>query len=270
MEEVFFMNANKEKSESVFRRIALGVLLALTGAMAAAFPIVLWLTEFTLGEFLDNLVTILLFLPFFAVFFLFIKEFSEKERPAEFLFKLAACAMLVALYIVLNRFVSIQTPGVKIGFSVVCPMIAAMLWGPAAGAVVYGMGDLLSAVIFPFGVYHPGFTFTAMLMGFVWGVFTHPKPFRSFLNTSLSENAGKKRFLMILWILVPALINCLVLGLFVNTIWVAQLYTKRAYWGWFVSRLAEYAVMVPVNVLLAAALLPVAGVLRKITNKKRR
>ena len=262
-------NANETNSASVFRKVALGVLLALTAALAAAFPLILWLTDFTLGDFLDNAVTILLFLPFFAVFYLFLREFSEKGSSAQFLFKLAACAMLVALYIVLNRFVSIQTPGVKIGFSVVCPMIAAMLWGPGAGAIVYGMGDLLSAVIFPFGVYPPGFTFTAMLMGFVWGLFTHPKPFGNMLNSSLSENAGKKRFLVILWILIPALFNCLALGLCVNTLWVAQLYGSKTYWGWFAYRLAEYAVMVPVNVLLAAAILPVVSVLRKQIKKRR-
>ena len=81
--------------------------------------------------------------------------------------------------------------------------------------------------------------------------------------------SGKKRFLVILWILIPAVFNCLLLGLCVNTLWVAQLYGSKTYWGWFAYRLAEYAGMVPVNVLLAAAILPVVSVLRKQIKRKR-
>ena len=253
-----------------FYKIFFGIMLALSVPLALAFPIASWITGLSLGDFLDNALTIFLFVPFFLYFWLFLSEFSEEQTSAQFVRRLAVCAMLIALYIVLNRFVSITTPGFKIGFSVVCPMIAAMLFGPCAGAVVYGMGDLLSAVIFPFGVYHPGFTFTAILMGFIWGLFTHPEPFRRFINSSLAENAGKKRFFVILWILIPALLNCLVLGLFVNTVWVAQLYSKRTYWGWFALRLAEYAVMVPVNVLLAAAVLPLTAGLRKLFSPRKK
>ncbi len=47
---------------------------------------------------------------------------------------LIRCAMLVAMEIVLNRFVSIKTPFLKIGLSFVPVVMGAMLYGPVGGA----------------------------------------------------------------------------------------------------------------------------------------
>ena len=50
---------------------------------------------------------------------------------------LCVCAMLTALYVVLNRFVSIPiSSGIKIGFSMVAPIMAGALYGPISGALV--------------------------------------------------------------------------------------------------------------------------------------
>ena len=160
-------------------------------------------------------------------------------------------ALLVALEIVLNRFCSINTMGLKIGFSFVPIVVAAALFGPVPAAVVYGLADLLGAILFPIGPYHPGFTVCAALMGLVWGVFLHPKN-------------GKPGFLHIL---VPSLVNNLVIGLLVNTLWVAMLYGSKTYIGWFLYRLAEYAVLVPLNLLLAPVLLRLCRQLKKYVIK---
>ena len=85
---------------------------------------------------------------------------------------LSSCAMLVALEIVLNRFCSINTAGLKIGFSFIPPMLAAMLYGPATSALVYALSDFLGALLFPIGPYHPGFTVCAAGMGLMLGLKT--------------------------------------------------------------------------------------------------
>ena len=64
-------------------------------------------------------------------------------------------------------------------------------------------------------------------------------------------------------ILLPSLINNLILGLGVNTLWVSILYGSRTYWGWFVYRLPEYAILIPVNLLLLPVLLRLADQLKK-------
>lgn len=158
---------------------------------------------------------------------------------------LCTCAMLVALEIVLNRFCSINTAGLKIGFSFVPPMLAAMLYGPVTAGLVYGLADLLGAMCFPIGPYHPGFTICAVGMGLVLGFALYRKQ------------------LSVLWVAVPVLVNCLVLGLCVNTLWVSQLYGNKTYWGWFLYRLPEYALLVPVQILFAPVLKRLAEMLRR-------
>ncbi len=185
---------------------------------------------------------------------------EEKSRAQMSLRVLTVLAMLLAMTVVFDRFpgLSIKTPGWKIGFAFLPPMIAAMLYGPLEGALVYALADFIGAVLFPFGPYHPGFTVIAAVMGFVMGLFLNKKPF-AFAKSSFEWK--KIRFFPNSVLCV--VINCLVLGLLVNTLWVAQLYGSRTYWGWFTYRLVEYAVMVPVQLLLIPVMLRLCETLKK-------
>ena len=58
--------------------------------------------------------------------------------------------------------------------------------------------------------------------------------------------------------------HSLIIGLCINTCWVAMLYGSKTYWGWFLYRLPEYAVMVPVQLLMAPVLLRIVKILRKL------
>ncbi len=159
---------------------------------------------------------------------------------------LTACAMMTALSVVLNRFCSIHTAGWTIGFAFVPVAMAAILYGPAAGAVVGGLADLIGALLFPFGPYHPGFTAVGALMGAVYGWCLYGRRARFFPH-----------------VLLPSVVNTLLLGLCLNTVWVSQLYGSRTYWGWFTYRLPEYAILVPLNLLLLPVLLRLAERLKK-------
>jgi len=162
---------------------------------------------------------------------------------------ITVCAMLIAVEIVLNRLLSFNTLGVKVGFSFVPIVIAAYFYGPWVAATVYAIADFLGAVLLPIGPYHPGFTLCAGLMGMLYGYFLYRK------------DGGSVRFFP--GVVVPALVNNLVLGLFVNTLWVAMLYSSNGYWGWFAYRLPEYAVLIPLNLLLTPIILRLCGRLRK-------
>lgn len=159
---------------------------------------------------------------------------------------ITACAMMTALAVVLNRFGSIHTMGWTIGFAFVPVAMTAIVYGPAAGAVVGGLADLIGALLFPFGPYHPGFTVVGALMGGIYGWFLYDKEARFFPH-----------------IAAPSVLNNVVLGLYVNTLWVSQLYGSRTYWGWFVYRLPQYAVLVPVNLILLPVLLQLAKQIKK-------
>lgn len=185
---------------------------------------------------------------------------ESRSRAAVSLRVLTVLAMLIAMTVMLDRFpgLSIKTPGWKIGFSFIPPMLAAMLYGPIEGAIVYALSDLIGALLFPFGPYHPGFTVVAAVMGFVMGLFLNKTP----LAFARSGFEWKKiRFFPNM--LLPVLINALLLGLVVNTYWVSQLYGSKTYGGWFIYRLVEYAILVPVQLILIPVLLKLCGMLKK-------
>ena len=64
-------------------------------------------------------------------------------------------------------------------------------------------------------------------------------------------------------IVMPTLINNIVLGLYVNTLWVSILYDSKNYDGWFTYRLPEYAVLVPLNFVFLPILLEISPRIRK-------
>ena len=64
--------------------------------------------------------------------------------------------------------------------------------------------------------------------------------------------------------MIPPIVNNIIIGLFINTCWVAMLYSKKTYWGWFAYRLAEYAILVPLQLIMIPILLRLCRELRKI------
>ena len=113
--------------------------------------------------------------------------------------------ILTAVEIVLNRFLSVNAWNIKIGFSFIPVVIAAMLYGPAGGGIVAALGDFLGAILFPIGAYFPGFTLTAFLTGAVFGLFLHREQ-------TLPRIAG------------AVAVNQFILSLFLNTLWISILY----------------------------------------------
>lgn len=143
------------------------------------------------------------------------KKFNTKD--------LVLISILVALNIVLSRFLSISAWNVKVGFTFVTLFVAAYLYGPLVAGLVGSLGDLIGALLFPIGAYFPGFTLTAFLMGFVFGIFLH-------------KNYRTKN------IIISCLINEIVLSLFLNTLWIKILYNSN-YFALLSTRLIQAIVM---------------------------
>ena len=151
---------------------------------------------------------------------------------------LTILGVLTAMEVVLNRFLSINAWNIKIGFSFIPVVIAAMLFGPLGGGAVGALGDFLGAILFPIGAYFPGFTLTAFLMGAVFGLFLKKEQ-------TLPRAAA------------AAGINQFILGLFLNTFWISLLYGSP-YLPLLSTRVMQSALLTAVQVvvipLLARAL----------------
>lgn len=142
---------------------------------------------------------------------------------------LCIMGLLIALEIILSRFLSISAWNIKIGFSFVPIVVAALLLGPVYAGVAAALADFIGAVLFPIGAFFPGFTLTAFLTGLVFGLFLYRK--QSFPR-----------------ILGAVAVNQLILSLLLNTLWISVLYGSP-FLPLLVTRLVQCAVLSAVQLV---------------------
>lgn len=100
----------------------------------------------------------------------------NRERKAEKMSKvnqMVIMGALIAMDVILTRFLSINTPVTRIGFAFIARAIAAIVLGPLQAAAVGGIADFIGALVFPTGGYFPGFTVTAAAIGLIYGLFLY-------------------------------------------------------------------------------------------------
>lgn len=83
--------------------------------------------------------------------------------------------IIIAMKIVLDKF-SFGPAIVKVGLGFICSVLLGTIFGPIWGAVGGGIGDLLTSAIFgQQGGFFIGFTLTAMIAPFIYGLFFYQK-----------------------------------------------------------------------------------------------
>jgi len=95
---------------------------------------------------------------------------SAPER-SNWLKKLLIISLLIALSVVLERFLGYNDRLLSISFAYLPVALAAMLYGPVPGAIVCAAADFLGALLFPSGPLDLRFTLIAALKGFIYGFF---------------------------------------------------------------------------------------------------
>ena len=142
-------------------------------------------------------------------------------------------ALLTAVEIVLSRFLSLSMWNIKIGFSFLPIVIAAILYGPLEAGIVAALGDFIGAILFPIGAYFPGFTLTAFLTGCVFGFF-------------LKEKQGWPQAVAAVGI------NQFILSLFLNTLWISVLYDSP-YGPLLITRIIQCVILTVVQLICIQA-----------------
>ncbi len=149
--------------------------------------------------------------------------------------KIILSAMLLAILILLSRFISIKTQVLVISFHYIPIMIAAIWLGPKYSTVIALLGDLLGAILFPFGPYFPGFTVSAAISGFVYGIF---------LNKSKREMTNRQ---FLIRLALSSFLVLIVVNVFITSVWIHLLYGK-AYVAIMASRVVTQIVMFPIQI----------------------
>ncbi|MFI3326396.1 MAG: folate family ECF transporter S component [Clostridia bacterium] len=155
---------------------------------------------------------------------------SNTSKQSQTILNLVIMAMLIAVQIVLSRFLSIPTPITKIGFSFLPIAFACKYLGTPQGMVVAGISDLLGAIMFPIGTYYVGFTITAIIKAGIIGLIA----------------CKKSNLFTISFGVIVAEIIC---SICLNTFWIS-FYYGNGFIALLPSRLAQAAVMIPVQILV--------------------
>ena len=154
---------------------------------------------------------------------------------------MVTCALLVALQVILARFLSINTTFVVVNFSFLAVALSGILFGPLWALAVGAVSDLIGATLFPFGAFFPGFTVTAGLVGLIYGLFLHQK--------------GEGFHGRALWLRVVGASLCASLTrLVLNSVWLYIMYGKGLF-GMLPARFTETICMVAAQILLIPVLL---------------
>lgn len=145
--------------------------------------------------------------------------------------KIIIIGLLIALEVVLTRFLSIQLPTMRIGFGFLPVAVTAMLFGPitAAGAAV--LGDLIGFFLFPAGSYFFGFTVSAAIRGLIFGLLLYRKELKN-IN-----------------IVIAAFLHSLLLTILIDTYWLTMLFGK-AYTTLVPLRIGQAVVLFIVQIIL--------------------
>jgi ECF transporter S component (folate family) len=165
----------------------------------------------------------------------------KKTRVVVFL------GLLISMDVILTHLVPvIQWQTIRVSFGFLPESFSSMLFGPLIGGIGAVLGDLLGMLVAPKGPFFPGFTFSALLTGVIYGIFLYKKP-KTILNISLA-----------------VVFTTLLVDFGLNTYWLTILYGK----GFFVilpGRIIKSLVMLPVQISMIYALWRYAG--RMIENR---
>jgi len=171
-------------------------------------------------------------------------DFGNSKEGGIFMSKLKKIilsAMLLAILIVFSRFISIKTQILVISISFIPIMMSGVWLGPKYSTIIALLGDLLGALLFPFGEYFPGFTVSAALSGLIYGLFLYNKG-RELTTKSL-----------IIRLTISSLIVLIAINIFLTSFWIHMLY-GQAYIAVMAGRVITQIIMLPIQIATIYAL----------------
>lgn len=142
---------------------------------------------------------------------------------------LTGAAILTAMHVVLNQFTIPVSPTLHIGISFLPFALAGWLYGPAVGAAVGGIGDILAFFIRPNGLFFPGFTLNSALTGLIFGLFLYQK------RLSLKN------------VMLAVLVQNSIVSMVLTPLWLYMMYETPLF---VYARFLKTIILYPINVFL--------------------
>lgn len=160
---------------------------------------------------------------------------QRKNKQAFTLKRLITMALLAALAVIAKRFLGYNDKVLSVSFGFVPIAAAGMLLGPVGSILTATVADLIGALLFPSGPFHPGFTLSAALQGAIYG-FALYAPY-----------VGKRR------IVLGQLAITLGINLVLNTLLIVPMVGK-GFWALLPLRALKNALFFPIEVIVVSKL----------------
>lgn len=160
-------------------------------------------------------------------------------------------AALIAMQIILARFLSIQASDIlRISFESVPIVLAGMWLGPLSGAVVALVADILGTVISGYGIWFPPIALGPIMVGVISGLST-----KYVFHSDLSST--RESWKVVVTVLVAGIVNSFLVGTVTTTMYsIIVMGNTNAFsvllWTNFLGRLTTKPVTILVNALLVA------------------
>ncbi|MDR1249383.1 MAG: folate family ECF transporter S component [Treponema sp.] len=146
--------------------------------------------------------------------------------------KVVLAGLLLAILIVFERYISIETQFLRLSFAYVPLILIGTFLGPVWGAVIGVASDLLGMLLMPKASFFAGFTLNALLIGIIYGSLLYNRP-------------DNKSYL------IRLIISVLMVHLFINlgltTFWLATMY-KRAFMALIATRIIPNLIQIPIQI----------------------
>lgn len=152
--------------------------------------------------------------------------------------KIILAAILLALLIILSRFLSIKTPILKISFAFVPTMLCAIWLGPKWTVLINVLGDIIGATLFPTGPYFIGYTISTAISGFIYGMILYKKT---------EDCYTQKQFTI--RVIIAVLLVTVIVNTGLNTLWTS-ITSGSAFIVLLGTRIIKQLIMIPVHILV--------------------
>lgn len=152
--------------------------------------------------------------------------------------KIILTAILLAMLIILSRFLSIKTPITKISFAFVPTMLCAIWLGPKWTILLNVLGDLIGATFFPTGPYFVGYTISTAVAGLIYGFILYKKKEDAYSDVQF-----------IIRLIISTTLVAVISNMLLNTLWTS-ITTGKAFKVLFFTRITKQLIMIPIHVIV--------------------
>lgn len=178
--------------------------------------------------------------------------FKDSYREIKNVRCVTITAMFGAISIALGSLAIQVTESLRVSFSFLPNQFVFYLFGPIVGGVYGGAMDILTFIVKSTGIFHPGFTFNAILTGIFYGLIYY------------------KRSISLKRIFIANVLHMIIFNFILTTYWLTHL-TGSDFFVLLPPRAIKSLIMLPIETLLFYSVIKgveTTGIIKLLSGKK--